>query len=279
MLSNVIAKKIEDFVYGKPRSVDEVAKHIGKNWRTADRYIEQIQKDFGTISTRVFREGTRGSLKIVFWSSVEKASSSVFQEQIEKDILNAKKKEHFSSFDIFQHIPDKNKQAHTEITETQREENIAEYAKLLKSAEKQVLIFSGNLSIINEKSKKFDMFDAIDYLVSKKIPVKVLCRIDLVGKQNVEKVLSLNFKYGKELIEVRHHEQPLRGAIVDNKKVRLKEINSPTSKKNELKKEIGIIYSINDKDWADWLSKIFWKMFNSSVDANLRLIEMNKIKT
>ena len=90
MLSNEIIKKIEDFVYAKPRSIDEVAKHINKNWRTADRYVQEIEKNFGTLSTKVFREGTRGALKIVFWSSVEKVSSSVFQEILEKEIFQAK---------------------------------------------------------------------------------------------------------------------------------------------------------------------------------------------
>src|SRR3989344_7844860 len=102
MLSNEIIKKIEDFVYSKPRSIDEVAKHIGKNWGTADRYVQEIEKNFGTLSTRVFREGTRGALKIVYWSAVDKVSSSVFQQKMEEDILKSKRKEDFSSFDIFQ---------------------------------------------------------------------------------------------------------------------------------------------------------------------------------
>ena len=59
MLSNDIIKKIENLVSQKPRSIQEIANSIGKNWRTADRYIEEIEKNFGTISTRVFREGTR----------------------------------------------------------------------------------------------------------------------------------------------------------------------------------------------------------------------------
>ena len=42
MLNSETIRKIEDFVYAKPRSIQEIAAHIGKNWRTADRYI----KDF-----------------------------------------------------------------------------------------------------------------------------------------------------------------------------------------------------------------------------------------
>ncbi|MEK6850364.1 MAG: hypothetical protein AABX85_02190, partial [Nanoarchaeota archaeon] len=157
MLSNEIIKKIEDFVYSKPRSVDEVAKHINKNWRTADRYVSEIEKNFGTLSTRVFRGGTRGALKIVYWSSIEKVSSTIFQEKLEEGILMAKKKEDFSSFNIFQHVKDRNKEAYIEKDVKQKERNLAQYAKLLSSAEKQVIILSGNLSFINEKSKNFNM--------------------------------------------------------------------------------------------------------------------------
>ena len=101
MLKNEEIKKIEDFVRVKPRSIQEIANHINKNWRTADRYIEEIQKNFGTLETRVFREGTRGALKIVYWASVEKISNTVFQEQLESTIMTFQKKESFKPFDIF----------------------------------------------------------------------------------------------------------------------------------------------------------------------------------
>ena len=68
VLDSKTKKKITEFVYIKPRVVDEVAKLLHKNWRTADRYIRQIAEDDGCISMRTFREGTRGALKIVFWS-------------------------------------------------------------------------------------------------------------------------------------------------------------------------------------------------------------------
>ena len=152
------------------------------------------------------------------------------------------------------------------------------YARLLESASKQILIFSGNLSFINEKTKDFDMEKVFDSLLEKKISIKVLCRVDLAGKNNVEKLLSFNLKHGKELIEIRHHDHPLRGAIVDNNKIRLKEVNIPTLKKNELHNEISIVYYIKDKEWSEWLSKIFWKMFNSSIDSHKRLLQMQKLK-
>ena len=278
MLNNELIKKIEDFVYSKPRSVQEIASYIGKNWRTADRYISEIEKNYGTIATRVFREGTRGALKIVYWASVEKISSSVFQEKLEEEILRARKKEDFSAFDIFQYVNEKNKQVKVK---TEKSEEIAGFnnvKSILEKAEKKILIFSGNLSFINFQQKDKKILDILDALVKKGISVKILCRVDIAGKKNIENVLALNYKHGKEMVEIRHREHPLRATIVDNKFFDIKEIKEPTGKISELDKKIFIFYNIKDKEWVEWLTKIFWKMFSSSIDAKKRLMELEKIK-
>jgi len=277
MLDSVIIKKIEDLIYSKPRSVQEVALHIGKNWRTADRYIEEIEKNFGTISTRVFREGTRGALKIVYWASIEKISSSVFQERLEKEITNLKRKEDFSAFDIYQHIDKKNKKVTIEEAKDENDTNLKEIIDLINSAEKQLIIFSGNLSFVNLSNKSGNLFEILDKLVKKGISIKILCRIDVAGKENIEKMLSLNFKYGKEKVEIRHSEHPLRAIIIDNKIFRLKQIAEPTGKYRELNKKLFMFYTIKDKEWIEWLTKIFWKMFNSSIGADKRLNELNSL--
>lgn len=278
MLKNEEIKKIEDFVYAKPRSIQEIAEHLGISWRTADRYIDEIKKNLGTVEVRVFREGTRGALKIVYWASVEKVSSSLFQEQLEKEIYSAKRKEDFSAFDIFQHVSEKNKKAIIEKSIAEDTTNLKELAEILKSANKQVLIFSGNLSFINLKNKTIDMYKILEELVKKDINVKILARVDLTSRENIEKILSLNFKYGKELIEVRHREHPIRANVIDNKIMRIKEIKEPTGKINELDKKIFIFYTIKDKEWTEWLSRIFWKMFSSSVSSKKRLEELARIK-
>src|SRR3989344_1021566 len=213
MIDSAIIKKIEDFVYLKPRSIQEIAQYIGKNWRTADRYIEEIEKEFGTISTRVFRQGTRGALKIVYWSSLEKVSYSIFQENLEKEILRARKKEDFSAFDIFQHVNATNKKVKlSSESETADMKNLVD---LFMNTKKQVLILSGNLSFLNFKTKEFEMIKIIESLIKKGISIKVLCRVDIASKQNIEKLLALNFKYGKELIEIHHKEHPLRASIFE----------------------------------------------------------------
>lgn len=278
VLKNDEVKKIEDFVYAKPRSIQEIAQHLDKNWRTADRYIAEIEKNSGTLTTRVFREGTRGALKIVYWASVEKISHTVFQEKLEEEILKARRKEDFSAFDIFQHVDDKNKKAEIEKATNEEETNLEELADLISKTEKQLLLFSGNLSFINLKNKKINMLEILDKLIKKGVTIKVICRVDLAGKENIEKLLSLNFKNAKEAIEIRHREHPIRAFIVDNKIFRIKEVKEPTGRINELDKKVFIFYTMKDKDWTEWLSRIFWKIFSQSIDANKRLNELKKLK-
>ncbi len=274
MLDSKTIKKIEDFVYKKPRSIQEIALYLNKNWRTADRYVKEIEKEYNTIATRTFREGTRGALKIVYWNSVEKISNTIFQEELEKDLFNSKGKEDFSSFDIYQYINNNKKESF--ILENEEEAYETAIKKLLE-AKKQVLIFSGNLSFINLKNKK-NWVKTFETLLEKNVSVKVLSRVDLSGMKNIEKLLNLNYNIGKELIEIRHNEQPLRGFIIDKKILWLKELNEPTGKINELNKKKFLIYNIKDKEWIEWLSKIFWKKFSTSRNAEKRLEELKKIK-
>ncbi|MFA5176356.1 MAG: hypothetical protein WC413_03820 [Candidatus Nanoarchaeia archaeon] len=279
MLSSEEIKKIEDFVYSKPRSVQEIAQLLNKNWRTADRYIQEIEKNYGTITTRIFRKDTRGALKIVYWASVEKISNSIFQEQLEQEVMQGKEKEDFSAFDIYQHVSTKNKKLYSKKAINEDDAgNLDKFLDMLMTAKKQVLFFSGNLSFIHTKTKTRRIFDIIEQLVKKGIPIKVICRIDISGRDNVEELLSLNFKYKKQLIEIRNRKQPLRATIIDNEIIDIKEIVEPTGKVKEIDKRLFIFYTIRDKEWAEWMSKIFWKMFSQSIGAEKRLEELNKFR-
>jgi hypothetical protein len=279
MLRNEEIKKIEEFIIIKPRSIQEIANHINKNWRTADRYIEEIKQNFGTLDTRVFREGTRGALKIVYWASVEKISNTVFQEQLESEVFRFHKKEEFRPFDIYQFVPDKDKFVWIKKGKDESSAGrLNEFREMLMQTKKQSLFFSGNLSFVNFYDGKVKLFDVLEELVKRGISIKVVCRVDFAARENVEKLLSLNFKYGKELIEIHHREQPLRATIIDNNIINLKEIEEPTGRKNELVEKTFIFYTIKNKEWNEWLSRIFWKMFSSSIDSKKRLEEMRKIK-
>lgn len=278
MLDNATIKRIEDFVNQRPRSIQEIAIYIGKNWRTADRYVDEIAHEYGTLATRVFRGGTRGALKVVYWASVEQAHRSTFQERLEKEITLGRNKEDFSPFDLFQHIPDKQKQAYIEYDGASEHSRVARLNQFLNTAKKQVLIFSGNLSFVNDRDKKLDVLKTLDALVRKGVGIKALCRVDVAGKDNIQKLYSIAFKHGKDLVEIRHHHQPLRAFITDNKIARLKEIKEPTGRTGELNKRAHLFYEIHDKEWVEWLSRVFWNMFSSSIDARRRLEEIAKIR-
>jgi len=277
MLDSKTIKQVEDFVYLKPRSVQEIAVHIGKSWRTADRYVEEIAKEFGTIATRTFRGGTRGALKIVYWGSVEKKSRSVFQELLENQILTYRKKEDFSAFDIFQHVAEKDKKALVVESLEEGSIDLKELAELIQGTRQQLLVFSGNLSIINLKYRNITVFHELESLVKKGVSIKIICRVDIAGRENIERMLSLNFKHGKELVEIRHREQPLRANLFDSKVIRIKEIILPTGKLHELRKKMFVFYTIKDKDWVEWSQRLFWKMFSQSIDARKRMEEIRKI--
>ena len=85
-------------------------------------------------------------------------------------------------------------------------------------------------------------------------------------------MLSLNHKHGKENIEIRHREQPIRAIIIDNKIIRLKEIKQPAG----IQEKLFIFYTIKDSSWSIWLSKIFRKMFSESISAEKRLSELKE---
>lgn len=278
MLNSEVVRKIEEMVYEKPRSVAEIAEKLKKNWRTADRYVEEIVAERGSLGRRIFREGTRGALKIVYWASVEKASSSVFQEELEELIMRGRTKWDFSCFDIYQHVEAKKKDVWIGKGKDEADaRRLKSFVDLLKGAKKQILFFSGNLSFVNFSDKDINVFDVLDELVERGVSIKVLCRVSIDGEANIRKILSLNSKYGKELIEVRHREHPLRVSLIDGKVISLKEVVLPMDREKELKRKTFIFYTIRDAKWGEWLGKIFWKMFMGSVGSGKRLKELESL--
>jgi len=204
--------------------------------------------------------------------------SSVFQEVLAKQITYLKQKNDFSAFDIYQHVPSKSRKATVESVDSEDKTDLEELADYIRSTKKQLLIFSGNLSWINLKNKKSDIFPLIETLAKKNISIKILSRVDPAAMKNVEKMLALNFRHGKENVEIRHTEQPLRALISDGKLIRIKEIKEPTGRINELNKKTFIFYTIKDKSWVEWLSKLFWHIFSNSIDARKRVDELKKLR-
>lgn len=273
MLDSKTIKKISEFVYIKPRTIQEIAMHIGKNWRTADSYVEKISKEQGIIALRTFRGGTRGALKIAFWNNVEKIHSSEFQERLFKRIELARNKEDFSPFDIYQYVPENKRSAFLEEQKEDTITNKQDLVNALRSTENQVLIFSGNLSWVNAIQGRVKLIDVFEELAENNISIKIICKVDLESMKNIQKMLDINYKLKKETIEIRHAEQPFRAFIVDNKWVRFKERKS--GNKDKL---AHIFYDIIDEEWVEWIQKVFWNIFRTSIKADKRIKDIETIE-
>jgi hypothetical protein len=276
------AENICDFVKGKPRTIQEISEHIQRNWRTAERYVEKIIEESGRISSRIFRKGTRGALKIVYWNSFEDLPASGFQKELLGRVLNGIRKSDFSPFEVYQHLPKKKKSLIIEDIENINEEleisSEQNLINLLKKAKERILFFSGNLSWVNAIQGNKKVIDVVRELAEKGVTMKVVTRVSMIGAGNVQKLLAINKTLGKDIIEVRHSYQPLRAVIIDNKVVRMKEIREPGFySPGELKKRIALFYTFWDEEWVEWMEKIFWKMFSVSPPVEERISEIEEI--
>lgn len=276
MLDNKTIKKINDFVYTKPRTIEEVSRLIKKSWKTADRYVNRIAKETGTISVRTFRGGTRGALKIVYWSNIEKIHSTSFQERLLKRIETAKKMD-FSPFDIYQYV---NLDKRNAVVANAEKERIQDQIKdHLRRAQNQVLSFSGNLSWINVKERGEKLTDVIEDLAKNNVSIKILTRVTIDSMKNVKKALQINELVGKNMIEIRHREQPLRGFVIDNEIARFREMMNPLDyQRGELDEKILLFYEIYDSEWIEWCQRVFWHLFRSAIPAEKRMENINSIR-
>ncbi|MBN2141892.1 hypothetical protein JW711_01045 [Candidatus Woesearchaeota archaeon] len=279
VLTKELQKKILDFVFNKPRTIQEISHLIGKNWRTADTYVEKISQETGLINGRTFRGGTRGALKIVFWNNTEKINSSQFQERLFKQIEHARRQEDFSPLDIYQYIDKDKKRAFSEVVVDEKLSKTQDIVGLFARAERQILYFSGNMSFLEMKEKKKNILEIIEEAAKRGVSIKVLARIDIASLDNFRKMMEINHKIGREAIEIRHAVQPLRGFIIDDKEVRLKEEKNPEKyKKGELKAKTRLFYEIYDPEWVVWIQKVFWNLFRTSIDAKIRVKDLEMIK-
>ena len=272
MLTSDIANQINNFVAQKPRTIQDIAQLIGKNWRTAQSYVAQIAQEQGTIATTTFRAGTKGGLKIVYWNLINK-NQSTFQEMLFARICSARHKSDFSPFDIYQYVEDAKRECFLE----KQEHNLnvkQDLISTIASAQEQVLIFSGDVSWAQATQQDTPLIYAFELLCQKKVPIKMVTNVDLNSVHNVTQMLNLNHKYGKNLIEIRHCHQPLRAFVVDGTLARCKEkyFLKTTAQENYL------FYSITDSDWVGWFKKVFWHFFSTSISAEKRIQDLETIR-
>jgi molybdenum-dependent DNA-binding transcriptional regulator ModE len=279
VLENATAKTIIEFVKRKPCTIDEIAKVLGKNWRTADRYVERIASESGELAVRTFRGGTRGALKIVYHVTRESIASTEFQERLLQRVLAGRRKEDFSPFDIYQYVEPKLRRAFMEAQDSENAHIDQGLTPLLRGAQKQVLIFSGNLSWANVKEGRTQMLDILEELALAGVQVKIITRVEVASLKNLARVQEVNERAGRDLIEIRHAEQPLRAVVIDDKVVRFKELLDPLRyKAGELDKHTYVFYEVHDKEWVEWLSRVFFSLFRAGVPASRRLDGLNSIQ-
>lgn len=279
MLEKQTIQKVNDFVYSRPRTVAEIATLLKVNWRTANRYVDKIEKEEGTVSVRVFRGGTPGALKVVFWNNVERLHASEIQERLYKQIEVGRNRRDFSPSEIYQFVDEKKRKLRV-MTEKEHNSNsnFKDFASSLRSAEKQILFFSGNLTFSRMSSHDQNIRKIMEELGKKKIFSKVLTRVEVPGIENIQDVLSINDRLGFDVVEIRHCYQPLRTTVIDSKIATMKEILDPKDyAEGELKQKLIFIYTIYDEHWIEWLQKIFWDLFRKSIDAQKRLQQFKKV--
>jgi hypothetical protein len=279
MLDKATVKQITDVVYAKPRTIQEISLLLKVNWRTADRYIDTIAKDEGTISCKTFREGTRGALKIVFWNNIEHIAGSEVQEYLLKQIESGRNKGDFSPSEIVQYV-DKNKIKIVKLKEHEYNsyKNLKSFLDYLNGAKQQVLFFSGNLTWSKMADHDKEILETLEKLSQKKVVSKVLTRVELAGLDSLKNILATNNRIGYDAIEVRHRYQPLRCTIIDDKVAVLKEVLEPENyAPKELKEKVMLLYYIYDREWIEWLQKVFWHMFRPAVSVKRRLDVMKPV--
>lgn len=277
VLNKSTREKIVEFVSIQPRSIQEVARFIGKNWRTADSYIDKIREEFGILQTKTFRDGTRGALKIVFHQSIQQLSKSGAREKLFSKFSSARYKNDFRPFDIYQYVDEDKRNAFMEKQSEYRITKKQDLIGALRKAKDTILIFSGNLSWVGAKQDKESIMDVFEELMDRGVKIKIIVNVNFDFMARIQKMLSLNTKTKKDLIEIRHAWQPFRAFIVDSEFVRFKE-EGYFNNSSSAKKKSFMFYELFDPQWVSWTEQVFWNLFNNSIDAKRRLKDLESVK-
>ena len=279
MLNDEIAEKIKSFVYQQPRSMAEIAFHIDKNWRTADRYVEEIISKTGYLRTKTFREGSRGALKVVYWNNTEKVYATDVQKELFEKIERAIDKSDFSPFDIYQYVDSEKRKAYSDVIEDEKtyDYDIGSLVPFFEEAEKNILIFAGNMSLIHLEGKGKKIIDYMGEAVDRGVRIQIITNITQADMKNVESVLALNNGLSKPLVEIRHDISPLRAYIFDDNVIRLGEVDANFRKEGQISGVLCTYYEIRDTVWVRWMQDLFWKDFHHAILAKRRIDSLRTI--
>lgn len=264
---------ILQFVKQEPRNVKEVAEHIGMSWRTADRYLAQMEDEDGSIRRKTFREGTRGALKIVYWDSPDTINTTSIQDQLLRKIETGRTKEEFSPFDIYQVASKDQRTAFAERPEPASSTASHDILEKLREAQDEIKFFSGDFSWSNVHQSGDSALDVFEELASDGVTIRFIGRVDVESMTNTDQLLQINGQLSEDRISVRHTEQPLRAVIIDGEEAQLKEV-----REQDTAGTTHLFYNIEDPEWVQWLDRVFWKLYRGGIPADRRLEDLQSIQ-
>ena len=269
--------KIINFVKKEPRTVQEISKLIKRSWVTTDKYLKQIKEKTGVIDIKTFRKGSQAALKVVYYSAIDLKSDDEIKNRLYLKITNSNYEQDFDFLDLFQFVPDDKKKTYMESYEKRVLQKDERLISLIKQTKNHLYIFSGNLTFLNVSDGKKDVYALFEDLLKRGVFIKIILRINIASISNISRIKTLITKY-PNLIEVRHSYHPLRGIIVDDAIARFKNEEYVSKyKEGELTKDTRIYCEIYDAEWIEWLEKLFWNMFNSSITYENRIKEIEAI--
>lgn len=279
-LTEDITEKIKELVYSHPHTINDIAIKIEKNWRTADRYIEEIAQKTGLIKVITFRQGTKGALKIVYWNNSDKIYSTDIQEELFKKIELAINKSDFSPFEIYQYVESEKRLGFYEEIKSEKNYNyrIEQLIPHIEQSETEILIFAGNLSFIHLNHNNKPILDYFKEAVKRNVTIKIISNLNLIDLENIEELLSLNLEFTHPKVEIKHEITPIRGYIFDEKITRFGEIITSNKKQNQMQSNIAIYYEITDSLWSSWVSKMFYQKFRKSIPSSKRIDNLRSLK-
>lgn len=275
-LTPELQEQIIRFVKKEPRAIQDISLEIGKSWVTADSYVEQVKERTGLINIKVFRKGSQGAVKVVYYNYSESLVGESVKEDLFSKIKICRKKQDFDFLEVFQFVPEPGKKAFFESYKDKTVATKQHIIEFLEGATSSVYYFSGNLSFVNMIEGKQKVIDVIEALLARGVRFKIICRVTVSSVSNISKLIPLMKRYPGQ-IEIRHAYQPLRGYILDDKVARfINEESISDYKSGELPKDVRMFCEIYDEEWVGWLQKVFWALFRTSIDHEDRLKMIKK---
>ncbi|MBS3163878.1 phosphatidylserine/phosphatidylglycerophosphate/cardiolipin synthase family protein [Candidatus Woesearchaeota archaeon] len=258
-------EKLLAFVKREPRTMQDIAHLLGRSWLTADSYVQQVKERTGLVSVKVFRKGSPGALKLVYYNHADSLAGEDLRTELFRQIRAGRRKTDFDFFEVYQHVLDEKKSSALQ----------APLIPLLRQASRSVLCFSGNLSFLTAREGKQRVLSAVDELVERGVRVKVLCRVNAATMSNLSLLRPL---MGKGLIEVRHCYQPLRGFVIDDSLASFRtEESAGMYRAGELAADASVVYEVRDAEWVAWLQKVFWQLYRTAPDHETRVRQLERL--